>query len=72
MSTTIAANIQHWRQIVASGEATQEQMRDAIAAIRVERLGANAISEASRERKSTAKAKAAPINSDDLLSELGI
>ena len=72
MSNTIAANIQHWRQIVASGEATPEQMREAIAAIRVERLGASTVSDSSRAKKATAKEKAAPINSDDLLSELGI
>jgi hypothetical protein len=47
-------------------------MREAIAAIRVERLGASTVSDASRAKKSTAKEKAKPIDSDDLLSELGI
>ena len=72
MSNVIAANIQNWRQLVTSGTATPDQMRDAVAAIRVERLGASKTSDASRERKTTTKAKAAPIDSDAMLGELGI
>ena len=72
MSNVIAANIQNWRQLVTSGTATPDQMRDAVAAIRVERLGASKTSDASRERKTTAKAKATPIDSDAMLGELGI
>ena len=44
-------------------------MREAIAALRQDRVGAAATSEKSRERKATSRAKA-NINSDDLLSEL--
>lgn len=72
MSSTIAANIQLWRQKVADNTITDEEMTAAIAAIRVERLSASTTSDASRERKSTAKAKAAPIDSDALLGELGL
>ena len=72
MSTVIPANIQTWRQKVRDDTITMEEMRDAIAAIRGERLGASNTSDASRERKSTAKAKAAPVDSDALLRDLGL
>lgn len=72
MSTVIAANLQLWRQKALDGTITQDEMREAIAAIRSERLGASQTSDASRERKSTAKAKAAPVDSDALLGELGL
>ena len=44
-------------------------MRDAIAALRQDRVGAAATSEKSREKKAAGRAKA-NVNSDDLLSEL--
>lgn len=72
MSTVIAANLQLWRQKALDGTITQDEMREAIAAIRNERLGASKVSDASRERKSTTKAKAAPVDSDALLGQLGI
>lgn len=72
MSSIIAANIQTWRQKVNDGTITADEMREAIAAIRGERLGASQNSDASRTKKAATKAKAAPINSDDLLGELGI
>lgn len=72
MSVTVAANIQVWRQKCRDGTITLEEMREAIAAIRTERLGAGERSEASRERKTTAKAKAAPIDSDAMLKDLGL
>ncbi len=72
MSTTINANIQLWRQKSADGTITLDEMRQAIAAIRKERVGASEVSAVSRERKSTAKAKAAPIDSDALLDSLGL
>lgn len=72
MSTVIAANLQLWRQKVRDGTITQDEMREAVAAIRTERLVASKTSDASRERKSTAKAKAAPVDSDALLGELGL
>lgn len=70
MSEVIAGSIQIWRQKSLDGTITIDEMRQAIATIRSERIGAGAKSEASRERKSTAKAKAAPIDSDALLGEL--
>ena len=72
MSTTITANIQIWRQKAAAGTLTIEEMRQAIAAIRQERGVASEVSASSRAVKTTKTraAKAAPINSDDLLREL--
>lgn len=72
MSEVITGSIQIWRQKSLDGTITLEEMRQAIAAIRRERTGAGVKSAASREKKATTKAKAAPINSDDLLSELGL
>lgn len=73
MSDTIITQIQSWRQGAAAGTLTLDEMRQAIAAIRKERVEASAVSSASKERKATAKAKAnaAPIDSDALLGELG-
>jgi len=72
MSQVIQSQIQTWREKCLAGTITQEEMREAIAAIRKERVGAAGVSAASTERKTTAKAKAkaAPINSDDLLAGL--
>ena len=70
MSETIAGSIQIWRQKVLDGTITTDEMRQAIATIRKERIGASEKSSASRERKTTAKAKAAPIDSEALLGEL--
>ena len=72
MSDAIAANIQIWRQKSRDGTITQEEMKEAIAAIRKERVGASEKSATSRAKMSTAKAKAAPIDSDALLGELGL
>ena len=49
-------------------ELTMEEMKDAIALMREGRVAAQASSTKSR----TTKAKSAPVNSDDLLSQLGI
>lgn len=70
MSEVIVSNIQLWRQKSADGSITLEEMRDAIAAIRKERVEKSITSDASTQRKATAKAKAVPIDSDDLLKEL--
>lgn len=72
MSQVIQSQIQTWRAKVADGTITTDELREAIAAIRKERVGAAGVSAASTERKtvSRAKAKAAPINSDDLLAGL--
>lgn len=74
MSTTIAENVQIWRQKVQDGTITTEEMRLALAAIRGERVAAGATSSASREKKAgaVAKGKAAPIDSDALLGELDL
>lgn len=72
MSTVIQTSIQLWRQKSRDGTISLDEMRQAIAAIRQERVGASSVSAASTERKVVAKAKKVPINSDDLLSELGI
>lgn len=72
VSEVINSQIQVWRQKAADGTITLEEMREAIAAIRKERVAASEKSSASKTRTATAKAKAAPIDSDSLLSELGM
>lgn len=71
-SETISANIQVWRQKAREGTLTTDEMRQAIAAIRKERVGASAVSAASTARKTAAKAAKAPVDSEALLSELGL
>lgn len=68
-SPEMQAKIQLWRQKAREGTLTQEEMREAIAALRQDRVGAAGVSAASREKKATTRAKA-NINSDDLLGEL--
>ena len=70
MSDPILSNIQIWRQKCRDGTATIEEMRDAINAIRKDRVGATAVSAASKTKTATAKAKAAPIDSDAMLDSL--
>lgn len=70
--SVVSANIQIWRQRTADGTMTTEDYKAAIAAIRAERLGASSVSAAAKERTATAKRKAAPVNTDDLLKELGL
>ena len=73
MSEVILTQIQLWRQQAASPEGlSREEMRNAIAAIRKERVAASEVSSAKRTRTTAAKEKATPINSDDLLGELGL
>lgn len=80
MSEVIAEKIQLWRQKAADGTISLEEMREAIAAIRKERVNAQEKSTTSRTRKAkadqssggTTSSKSAPINSDDLLGELGL
>lgn len=68
-SPEMQAKIQLWRQKAREGTLTQDEMREAIAALRQDRVGAAATSEKSREKKAAGRAKA-NVNSDDLLSEL--
>jgi hypothetical protein len=72
VSDVILSNIQEWRRKAAAGEMTTEDYRLAIAAIRKERVDSHEKSAASKVRKTTAKAKAAPIDSDAMLGELGL
>ena len=72
MSEVIQTHIQLWRRKVQDGSITTDEMRQAIAAIRQDRVGASKVSAASGAKKAAVKAKAVPINSDDLLGELGI
>ena len=73
MSDIIFTRLQEWRQKAAAGTMTLDECREAIAAIRKERVQASAVSSVSKERKAAtaAKAKAAPIDSDAMLDELG-
>lgn len=70
MSEVIQSNIQLWRAKALDGSITREEMKEALAQIRSERVGASERSSASKARTSTAKAKAAPIDSNSLLGEL--
>lgn len=69
MSFDLSTKVQLWRQKAREGTLTQDEMREAITFLRQSRGTAAATSAASKERKSTAKAKA-NVNSDDLLSQL--
>ena len=66
MSQVITTQIQLWRQKVHNGTITQEEMKEAIAAIRKERVAASTTSAVSRAKKAP---KVAP-DSDAMLAEL--
>lgn len=72
MSEVINNQIQLWRQKCADGSITLDEMREAIAAIRKERVNAQETSTKSKARKAAVKKAAEPIDSDDLLGELGL
>lgn len=72
MSEVIATNLQRWRQQARDGTMSVEEYKEVIAAIRKERVGASAVSAASKERKTAAKEKAKPVDTKDLLSQIGI
>jgi Arc/MetJ-type ribon-helix-helix transcriptional regulator len=65
-SEVINSQIQLWRQKCREGTMGIEEMRQAMDAIRKERIVANTKSAVSRAKKATT----APIDSDDLLSQL--
>lgn len=69
-SEVIISNIQIWRQKCRDGTMTVDEQRQAIDAIRKDRIGATAISATSKAKTATAKAKAAPIDSDAMLDGL--
>lgn len=70
MSEVVQTHIQRWRASSRDGTITTEEMRQAIAQMRQERLGAGVVSAASKVKKVAAAKKAEPINSDDLLAGL--
>ena len=67
MSQVITSQIQLWRQKCLDNTITEDEMKEAIAAIRKERVKASEKSETSRTKRVEAKKV---IDSDDLLSEL--
>lgn len=69
MTPDMNAKVQLWRQKARDGTLTQEEMREALTALRADRTNSHTNSGASRAKRTTAKAKA-NINSEDLLSEL--
>jgi lipopolysaccharide export system protein LptC len=72
LSQTIQEKIQLWRAKAADGSITLEEMREAIKAIRKERVQASEVSKKSRTKKAEKAAAQQPVDSDDLLKELGI
>ena len=73
MSDVINEKVQYWRAKAATPEGlTLEEMKEPIAAIRKERVNAQETSTKSKAKKAATAAKAAPIDSDGLLGELGL
>ncbi len=66
MSPELVSKIAIWRQHAAAGTLTQDQMKEAIMALRADRVGASIASAASQRKK----AKAEIPSADDLLDEL--
>jgi len=71
MTTDVSAQIQVWRQKSRDGTLTQDELRQAIIAIRESRGAAGETSAKSRSAAATTRAKKVPVSGDDLLSELG-
>lgn len=67
-SPELNAKIEIWRSKAIDGTLTQDEMREAILALRGERRSASFASEKSKTKK--AAASRAPISADDLLSEI--
>lgn len=68
-SPELQAKVQLWRQKSREGTLTQEELREALAALREGRLQAAATSATSKARTAKTRANAA-VNSDDLLNQL--
>lgn len=66
-SAIINEKIQEWRQKIAAGTMSNEEMKEALTAIRKERVGASEVSATARAKRATAKEKLAAIDSDKLL-----
>lgn len=67
-SPELQAKIAAWRIKAVEGTLTKEEMAEAIAALRTERT--QAATAPTGERKRSSATKKAPVNSDDLLSQL--
>ena len=67
-SPEMSAKLAQWRIKAADGTITKEEMAEAITALRGERQAA--ATAPTGERKRSTAAKKAPVNSDDLLSQL--
>lgn len=67
MSEVIATKLQEWRRKAQDGTMTPEEQREAIAAIRKERVGASIASSGAKERRVTKNEKLKAIDSDKLL-----
>lgn len=67
--TDLSTQVQLWRQKAREGTLTQDDMKEALIALRESRQAAGAVSATSREKKAITKVKK-NINSDDLLNEL--
>lgn len=63
MTPDMNTKIQLWRQRAREGTLTQEELKEAIHALREDRVK-------SAKTSATSRAKKAPVNSDDLLGEL--
>lgn len=77
MSDVITSQIQEWRRRSALPAGHPEAMtideyREVINAIRKERVNATEVSSKSKATKAAKAEKAKPIDSDDLLGELGL
>lgn len=66
-SSATLLQVAEWRQKARDGTLTHDEMKEAIKALRRERVGTT---QATSGTKARATAKKAPINSDDLLSGL--
>lgn len=69
ISPEAQAQVQLWRQKAREGSLTQDEMRQAIAILRQDRVAASGTSDKAKTTRATSRAKK-NINSDDLLGEL--
>lgn len=70
MSDVIQYNIQQWRAKAREGTLTPEEMRQAIDAVRKERIKASGTSATAKETREAVAKKKAPVDSDALLDGL--
>lgn len=68
MSPELQSKIALWRQKAVQGTLTQDEMKEAILALRQDRVGAATASAAAKR----SKAKAEIPDADDLLAEMGL